>query len=85
MDIQRQWKYEARDDYEAGPHFGNKIYEHKFCLDCRSKECSNLTHNQIELHPIIRIPKQQANKKKWRKFFELVEYFGENNKRQRRH
>jgi hypothetical protein len=86
MDNNRIAKYEARDDWKAGPHiFGRTIYEHKFCIDCRSKECSNMSHNHIELHPIIRIPKQRANKKKWRIFFELVDHFGEDNKRRKRH
>ncbi len=86
MDINRQQKYEVRDDYHAGPHnFGPMIYEHPFCVDCKSKECSDKTHNHIELHPIIRIPKQRANKKKWKIFFELIEYFGEYNVRHNRH
>lgn len=85
MDIDRQIKYEVRDDAEAGPHFSNSIYEHKFCTDCNSNVCSDLTHNQIELHPIIRIPKKTASKKKWKLFYELVKHFGDDNKRQNRH
>jgi hypothetical protein len=86
LDKSRLWKYEVRDDYHGYYNgVGNKIFEHKFCIDCRSKECSNKSHNHIELHPIIRIPKQTANKKKWKQFFELVEYFGESNIRHKRH
>lgn len=86
MDIERQTKYEFRDDHH-GYHNGkgNKIYEHKFCMDCLSKECSNTSHNQIELHPIIRIPKKTANKKKWQIFFDLIKSFGDDNIRNKRH
>ena len=86
MNIAQQQKYEVRDDYHG--HYngiGNNIFEHKFCVDCRSKSCSNKNHNHIELHPIIRIPKQRANKKKWKIFFELVEHFGTYNIRHNRH
>jgi hypothetical protein len=86
MDLERQIKYEIRDEHHGYCNgFSNKIYEHLFCIDCRSKECSNKNHNHIELHPIIRIPKQRANKKKWQQFFELINYFGECNKRHKRH
>ena len=79
MDSERRERYEVRDDsYEP-------IYRHKFCTDCRSKECSNMTHNHIELHPSIRIPKKTANKKKWQTFFDLIQSFGKSNSRQGRH
>ncbi len=86
IDWERQSKYEVRDDHHGFYNgIGNGIYEHDFCVDCRSKECSDKSHNHIELHPIIRIPKKNAHKKKWKQFFELVEYFGEGNKRHKRH
>jgi len=86
MKVERQQKYEVRDGHHGYCNgIGNNIFEHKFCVDCRSKECSNKIHNHIELHPIIRIPKQNANKKKWKIFFDLVESFGENNIRHKRH
>ena len=85
MDLERQSKYEVRDDFHAGPHGGNSIYEHEFCLECRSKECSNLSHTRLELHPIVRIPKKNASKKKWKTFIELVMNFGEQNMRRKRH
>lgn len=85
MDLERQSKYEVRDDWKAGPHGGNKIYEHKFCMNCWSKECSNMEHNHIELHPIVRIPKKNASKKKWKTFFELIISFGADNMRRKRH
>jgi hypothetical protein len=85
MDLERQWKYEERDERKAGPHFYNKIFEHKFCLNCWSKECADKSHQHIELHPIVRIPKKNASKKKWKEFFELIISFGEDNMRRKRH
>lgn len=86
MDIERQVKYEVRDDFHAGPHnFGPIIYEHKFCTQCNSKECSDKSHNHIELHPIIRIPKKNASKKKWKIFYDLIASFGKDNIRRNRH
>jgi hypothetical protein len=81
-DADRIYRYTVRDE-EIGSH--NKIYEHLFCVGCKSKECNDVTHNRIELHPIIRIPKQHTNKKKWKQFFELVEYFSKDNSRTVRH
>lgn len=73
-------KYVVRDDERH-----NAIYEHLFCIECRSKECNNASHNRIELHPIIRIPKKRANKKQWARFFELIEFFETDNIRTNRH
>lgn len=78
--------YEVRDDHHA--HYngiGNAIYEHKFCTECRTLLCNDLSHNQIELHPALRIPKKSANKQKWNTFLELIERFGKANSRNYRH
>lgn len=40
-----------------------------FCFECKSRECSNPTHNKIELHPIIRVPRKTASKLRWKQFY----------------
>lgn len=78
--------YEVRDDHHG--HYngiGNKIYEYRFCTACRTLLCNDLSHNQIELHPALRIPKKSANKQKWNIFLGLIEKFGMANIRSNRH
>ena len=79
-------RYEVRDDYHGYYNgIGNKIYEHKFCTVCKNLVCADLTHKHIELHPILRIPKKSASKKKWDTFLGLIDNIGLNNIRSKRH
>jgi hypothetical protein len=78
--------YEVRDDHHA--HYngvGNGIYEHKFCFTCRSPVCNDSTHAKVELHPVLRVPKKSANKKRWQEFIVIYNKIGIHNERLRRH
>lgn len=88
---ERLFRYEVRDDnhgYSNG--LGNKIHEHKFCPKCNSMVCSNNMHMHIiqhiiELHPMLRMPKKNANKKRWKQFLNLIGLLGDRNIRHKRH
>lgn len=87
-ETERLFRYEVRDDHHGYANgLGNKIYEHKFCTICNSNVCANKTHlnNHVELHPMVRIPKKNANKKRWKLFLNLIEKLGDRNIRHKRH
>ena len=49
-------------------------------MDCRKCECNNTSHDHRILHPILRVPKQNAGKAKWNKFFAEMNRFSVNRK-----
>lgn len=84
-DIDRLTRYELRDDHHGHYNGGNSIFEHKFCFTCRSKECNDKSHDHRELHPALRIPKKNASKLHWKRFFAAYEKYGKDNSRTHRH
>ena len=75
--VKRRQDVKRKDNYYERNFliFGNKIKPRYFCLDCKTNQCRNFTHNQIEISPFMRIPKQTASKMRWKEFFvELNKY-----------
>ncbi len=74
MDYKRRYNYYERNWLLT---FGTKIREVSYCFECRSEQCCNNLHleRKIVLNPIIRVPRKNVSKLRWKQFMVEVKKF----------
>jgi hypothetical protein len=66
--FKKQQRIDRYKDRLFDMSFSSSISKPLFCTECKSLTCNNSEHPHIELHPIVRIPRKNASKQRWKEF-----------------
>lgn len=71
------WRNDRYRERDFAMSFSSGVKPTLYCMECKTTQCRDYSHHIIELHPILRVPRQTASKHRWKQFEKELRKFSQ--------